>query len=296
MADLPLSMLTVPGDLVDPLMDGTVKPEGIELTFTRSDGSTAYWRQLKFAEFDVSVMSVTSYIIAKSRGLDAVGLPVFASRRFMHVDLRYHEDSGITGPSDLAGKRVGVGEYQQTASIWLRGVLEHDFGVSQYKVDWYMERTEELSHGGATGFTVPPGISFNRVPADKSLASMLVNHEIDASVTQAFGGGTNVIDRSTQIRASEGDWSKVKPLFPDRIAEGTRFFQKYGCLPATQMYIIRGDVDRKYPWAAFNLFQAFAKAKEVAQATVADRMPSMLVFGRDYLATTRRLLGDDLFP
>ena len=297
MPDLPLSLQSVPGDLVDPLLDGQVKPEGIELTVTRTDGSTAYWRQLKFEEFDVSVMSVTSYMLAKARGWDAIALPVFASRRFMHVDLRYHEDSGIRDASDLAGKRVGVPEYQQTASVWLRGVFEHDFGVSQYKIEWYMERSEELSHGGSTGFKPPEGISFHQVPPDKSLASMLVNHEIDvAGVSRAFSPQRNVIDRSTQIRAEDADWSKVKPLFPDRIAEGKRFFEKYGCVPATQTYVIRGDVYKKHPWIAFNLYEAFTKAKQIALDTVAERIPSLLVFGRDYLANTRKILGDDPYP
>ena len=297
MSDLPLSLLSVPGDLVDPLLDGHVKPEGIELTVTRTDGSTAYWRQLKFEEFDVSVMSVTSYMLAKSHGWDAVGLPVFASRRFMHVDLSYHEDSGIRDAHDLAGKRVGVGEYQQTASVWLRGVFEHDFGVSQYKIEWYMERTEELSHGGSTGFEPPKGISFNRVPADKSLASMLVHNEIDvAGVGRAFQTRTNVIDRSFQIRAQDADWSKIKRLFPDPMAEGIRFFEKYGCVPATQMYVIRGDVYREHPWIAFNLYEAFLRSKQIAVDTIADRIPSLLIFGRDYLANTRKVLGNDPYP
>jgi 4,5-dihydroxyphthalate decarboxylase len=293
-----MSICAVPGDIVDPLISGSVKVEGISLAVTRQEGSTAYWRQLKFAEFQVSVMSVTSYIIAKAHGLDFVGLPVFASRRFMHADSQYHVDSGIKTPSDLAGKRVGIGEYQQTASIWFRGVLEHDFGVSQYDVNWYMERSEELSHGGATGFTPPERISFQRVPVDKSLASMLVNHEIDAApVGRAQRNEpANVIDRSTRIRAAAQDWSKVKPLFPDQMEEGVRFFNKYGCIPATQMYIIRGDVDREYPWAALNLYQAFLESKRIAQETMRERMPNMLLFGAEYAAKTRSLFGDDYFP
>src|SRR5689334_22677522 len=112
-----------------------------------------------------------------------------------------------------------------------------------------MERTEELSHGGATGFKPPEGISFQRVPADKSLASMLVNNEIDAApVQRAFRPEKNVIDRSTRIRAADADWSKVRPLFPDRIAEGIRFYRDHGYIPANHTYVIRGDVYRKYPW------------------------------------------------
>src|SRR5207247_4665008 len=109
---------------------------------------------------------------------------------------------GIERAEDLAGKRVGVGEYQQTAALWFRGTMEHDFGVSQFKIHWFMERSEELSHGGATGFKPMDGISFERIPPDKSLASMLVDHELDAApVGRTFRREKNVIDRSTQIRA-----------------------------------------------------------------------------------------------
>lgn len=278
-------------------MDGTIQPEGVELIPTYSDPSETFWRQLKFQEFEISEMSLSSYLIARSRGMDMIAIPVFPSRRFMHTQLSYHVDSGIKEASDLVGKRIGVGEYQQTASLWTRGILEHDFGVSQYKAHWYMERSEELSHGGATGFTPPKGISFHRIPPDKSLASMLVNHEIDvASVHRAFQRETNIIDRSTRIRAREGDWSKVKPLFPDRITEGTRFFKKHGYIPANHAYIIRGDIYRTYPWLALNLYKAFVKAKELAQQTFAESIPSALIFGPEYLKMTREIFGDDPFP
>ena len=297
MSRLKLSFISGINERVKPLMDGAIQPEGIELVPTYSDPSETFWRQLKFQEFEISEMSLSSYLIARSHGMDMIAIPAFPSRRFMHSQLSYHADSGIREPGDLVGKRIGVGEYQQTASLWTRGILEHDFGVSQYNVHWYMERTEELSHGGATGFTPPKGISFHRVPPDKSLASMLVGGEIDAaSVHRAFQRGSNIIDRSTHIRAAGGDWSKVKPLFPDAIAEGERFFKTHGYIPANHAYIIRGDVARKYPWLAFNLYKAFVKAKEIAQERLADSLPSALIFGPQYLATTKKIFGADSFP
>ena len=297
MAKLTLSFISGYNEKVQPLLDGTVKVEGVELVPTYSDPSETFWRQLNFEEFEISEMSLSSYLIAKSRGMDMVGIPVFPSRRFMHAQLSYQVDSGIKEPGDIVGKRIGVGEYQQTASLWVRGILEHDFGVSQYKVEWHMERTEELSHGGATGFTPPKGISFKRIPPDKSLASMLVNNEIDvASVHRAFQRDTNIIDRSTHIRARGGDWSKVKPLFPDVIAEGTRFFKKHGYIPANHAYIIRGDIHKKYPWLAFNLYKGFLAAKEYANERLAESVPTGLVFGRQYLSQTKRIFGEDPFP
>jgi 4,5-dihydroxyphthalate decarboxylase len=297
MTKLRLSFISAFNERVEPLMNGTIEAEGIELIPTYSHPSETFWRQLKFQEFEVAEMSMSSYLIARSRGVDMIAIPVFPSRRFFHAELSYHIDSGVREPGDLVGKRIGVGEYQQTAALWARGVLEHDFGVSQYKVDWYMERTEELSHGGATGFTPPPGISFNRIPPDKSLASMLVNHEIDAApISGHLSRAVNVIDRSTHMRGSEGDWSKVKPLFPDSVTEAKRFFLKYGFVPVNHTYIIRGDVYRDNPWVAFNLYAAFVKAKAYAREKLVERIPAALFFGAEYLAMTEEILGDDPFP
>ena len=297
MLKLTLSFISAFNERVEPLMNGTIEADGIELIPTYSHPSETFWRQLKFQEFEVAEMSMSSYLIARSRGVDMIAIPVFPSRRFFHAELSYHADSGVKQPGDLVGKRIGVGEYQQTAALWARGVLDHDFGVSQYKVDWYMERTEELSHGGATGFTPPPGISFNRIPPDKSLATMLVNHELDAApIAGHLTRAVNVIDRSTRIRGGEGDWSKVKPLFLDPIAEATRFFTKYGFVPVNHTYIVRGDVYRAHPWVAVNLYAAFVKAKAYAREKLLERVPEALFFGPEYLTMTQQILGDDPFP
>ncbi|HET8562297.1 MAG TPA: ABC transporter substrate-binding protein, partial [Candidatus Binatia bacterium] len=113
MAKIQLSFITGVNERVQPLIDGPVQIEGVELITTYSDPSETFWRQLKFQEFEISEMSLSSYLIAKSQGMDMVGIPVFPSRRFMHTQLSYHVDSGIKEPGDVVGKRLGVGEYQQ---------------------------------------------------------------------------------------------------------------------------------------------------------------------------------------
>jgi 4,5-dihydroxyphthalate decarboxylase len=297
MPKLQLSFISAFNERVDPLMKGVVQAEGIEIVPTYSHPSETFWRQLKFQEFQVGEMSMSSYLIARERGFDMIALPVFPSRRLFHTEISYHVDSGIQKPQDIAGKRLGVGEYQQTAALWQRGILEHDFGVSQYKVHWYMERTEELSHGGQTGFTPPQGISFQRIPTDKSMASMLVTHELDvAAINSPWKNVPTFIGRSQQITGSSGDWSKVKPLFVDRMAEGARFFKKWGFLPVNHAYTIRGDIYKKYPWVAFNLYTGFVKAKQHFNAKFLDAIPSALFFGKEYLTKTQDLFGSDPYP
>src|SRR6476620_5464789 len=294
MPKLTLSFISAFNERVDPLMKGIVQAEGIDIVPTYSHPSETFWRQLKFQEFEFGEMSMSSYLIARERGFDIIALPVFPSRRLFHTELSYNTDCGIKKPEDLLGKRIGVGEYQQTAALWQRGFLEHDFGVSQYKVHWYMERTEELSHGGATGFIPPAGISFHRIPPEKSLATMLVNGEIDvAPIASHLSRTVNIIDRSTHIRGSEGDWSNVKPLFPDEIGEAKRFVAKHGFVPVNHTYIIRGDVYREQPGIANKLYQAFLSAKAQATATLLERAPAALIFTPEYLAMTRSILGDD---
>jgi 4,5-dihydroxyphthalate decarboxylase len=297
MGKLTLAFISAFNERVEPLMNGTVQAEGIELIPTYSHPAETFWRQLKFGEFEVAEMSMSSYLIARSQGADMIALPVFPSRRLFHTELSYHADSGIAKPEDLAGKRLGVAEYQQTAALWIRGILEHDFGVSQYKVHWYMERSEEMSHGGATGFKPPAGISFNRIPPDKSLASTLVNNELDAAhIASPWALRANALDRSSRTGSGGGDWSKVKPLFPDRMAEGARFFKKHGFLPVNHAYIIRGDIYRNYPWVAFNLYTGFIKAKDYFNSKLVDSIPAALFFGREYLAMTQEMFGNDPYP
>ena len=296
MAKLTLGFISAFNERVEPLMDGSVQVDGVELIPTYSHPAETFWRQLKFGEFEVAEMSMSSYLIARSRGADMIALPVFPSRRLFQTELSYHVDSGITRPEDLDGKRLGVAEYQQTAALWIRGILEHDFGVSQYKIHWYMERSEEMSHGGATGFKPPPGISFNRIAQNKSLASTLLDNQLDvAHVASPWALQANALDRSSRI-GGNGDWGKIKALFPDRMAEGARFYKKHGFLPVNHAYIIRADVHKKYPWLAADLYAGFVKAKTRAREKMLGRIPAALFFGPEYLAMTRGLIGDDPFP
>jgi 4,5-dihydroxyphthalate decarboxylase len=295
---LELSIICGTNERVAPLFDGEVEVEGIELIHTKSDASETFYRQLNFEEFEIAEMSMSSYLIAKDQGADMVMIPVYPTRRWFHTEMMMHVDAGIKNPSELAGKRIGVPEYQQTSSLWIRGVLEHDFGVSQYSVDWYMERTEELSHGHGTGFQPPEGIKFHRVPPEESLATMLAQHKLDASMGtgRARGEHWNVIDRSSRIRPPASAWEKIKPVFPDVREEAIRFYKVHGFYPANHGYVIRGDVNEKYPWVAFNLFKAFLQAKEIYQKNLPRSIPSGLIFGRYYLDETRKIFGDDPYP
>ncbi len=263
-----------------PIIDGTVKPDGIDLMPTVLHPSELFWRQLHFAEFAVAEMSCSSFMIALGRG-DArfVGLPIFTTRRFFHTGILVARNAGIDKPADLKGKRVGVPEYQQTAALWARGVLAHEFGVTLADIEFWMERTPEKSHGGATGFTPPPGVVVKQIPADQSIGSMMLAGELDAALH--YLSGRNLVDRSRADLASHADF---KYLFPDPIAEGIRYYRKTGLFPINHQAVVRRDVFEKEPWVVLNLLKAFNRANEIANAQRLEHV--------DYHLATGLLSGD----
>jgi 4,5-dihydroxyphthalate decarboxylase len=207
-----------------------------------------------------------------------VGLPIFTTRRFFHTGILVARKSGIETPADLKGKRVGVPEYQQTAALWARGVLQHEFGVAPKDMEFWMERTPDRSHGGATGFTPPPGVVVHQIPADKSIGSMMLAGELDAVLH--YLSGRNLVDRS---RADLTNHPDFKYLFADPIAEGIRFYRKTGLLPINHQTVVRRELFENEPWVALNLVKAFNKANEIANERrvehVADHVAAGLLSG-----------------
>ena len=247
----------MPNDRTARLLDGRVQPEGIRLLPTACHASELFWRQLKFAEFDVSEMSVSSLVIATSNGpTEWVALPVFSMRHFFHTSVLVRADAGIEKPSDLRGKRIGVPEYQQTWAVWSRGILADEFGVQPRDNVWYMERSPEKSHGGATGFTAPPGVELHYIPPTQNMGDMMVNGELDA--TLLYLPGNNLIDRS---RIDLEQRSDIRTLFPDPAAEAKRYYTKPGMCPINHTVVVRRSLLERHPWIALNIYDAFVRAK-----------------------------------
>ncbi len=175
MANLQLSLAITNNPRTRPIIDGRVKAEGIDFIKTVLGPAEMFWRQLSFAEFDVSEISMSELMMIRSRGDERfIGIPVFTTRRFYHTAMLVRRNAGIDGPADLKGKRIGVPEYVQTAALWTRGVLESEFGVRPSDMTFFMERVPERSHAGAIGFKAPPGVTINQIPPEKSIASMLL--------------------------------------------------------------------------------------------------------------------------
>ncbi len=244
-----------------PVFDGRVKPDGIDLVPSAVHPSELFWRQLKFGDFDVSEMSMSSLMMARAQGDERwVGLPVFTTRKLFHTEILVRRGAGIERPADLKGRRVGVPEYQQTAALWARGALEHEFGVQARDMQWWMERVPSHSHRGAVGFDAPQGVAINQVPAEKNLGSMMLAGEIDAVVHYILR--SNLVDRST---ADLWSHPEIQPLFKDPVAEGVRYYRKTGILPINHGMVVKREIAERHPWVMLNLLKAFERANEIAE-------------------------------
>jgi 4,5-dihydroxyphthalate decarboxylase len=256
-AKLELSIALSDNENTRPILDGEVQAEGLRLFPTCVHPSEMFWRQLKFGDFDISEMSMSSLFIATSRGQTPwVAIPVFTSRHFFHTAIWVRTDRGIEKPADLKGKKVAIPEYQQTAAIWTRGALEHEFGVKAQDMEWFMERNPDKSHGGSTGFQPPPGVKLNYIPPSTNIGEMLVKGEIDSALHYLVAH--NLVDRSKIDMAQQPN---VRLLFPDVAEEKRRYFEKTGLFPINHTVVIRRSLHEKYPWLALNLYTMFQEAK-----------------------------------
>jgi 4,5-dihydroxyphthalate decarboxylase len=263
MGTLQLSCALTVSDRSRPIINGSVKADGIDLTVTpgKSAGEI-FWRQLHFKEFDVAEMSISEMLMLVSRGDQSwVMLPVFMTRRFFHAAILVRKDAGIEKPADLRGRKVAVPEYIQTACVWQRGVLADEFGVMPKDMQWYQERLPEMSHG--TLFGLKDTGLYQHIPAAKTMGDMLLAGELDAAIW--YHNAPNMVDRANVDLEKH---PAMKRLFPKPRAEGVCYYQNTGIFPMNHAPVIRRSIVEKHPWVVLNLYNAFLAAKEQAAARV----------------------------
>ncbi len=245
-----------------PVFQGRAKADGVDLQCTNVHVAELFWRQLKNAEFDISEMSMSSLLMSIANGdTRFVGLPIFTTRRMFHTNIWVRKDRGIDKPADLNGKKVGVPEYQQTSALWTRGVLQHDFGVSDKDMEHWMDRQPGRSHADETGFPAPKGVTIHRVGAETNIGQMLLDGKLDAVMSYNIQRD-NTMDRSTADLSKHPD---IKSLF-DRDAEAARFYKTHQMYPINHGMVIKRELHEKHPWIALNIFKAFETANTLAEA------------------------------
>src|SRR5215471_10443683 len=291
---------------VEPLRDGTVKPQNIELGFVTRDPSTLFQRNLFYDEFDVSEMSISETLLARERSdgkkWDWSALPVFLSRGHHWPYLYVNTASGITSLADMRGKRIGVPDYDMTAALWFRITLKDLYGIEAKDNVWYNGRTKALSHGGALGLhnDGPVGVTHYWLTVDQTLDVMLDRGEIDVCTAirpqpRVTAGDSTVVDRwgGTPIDGNP----RLKKLLDDDGKEVVyEFYRKTGCFQANHHVIVQNRILKDHPWVALELYKAFQRSKEVAYERARRSQSTYLFFqGKDREEQTG-VIGADPYP
>jgi 4,5-dihydroxyphthalate decarboxylase len=271
-------------DRTMPLIVGDVRPAGIDLTFLRMYPEEVFWRMTRHAEFDAAEMSMSSYILRRSRGDDAVvAIPVFTSREFRQSCIWVRADAGIETPPDLKGKRMGVPEYQMTAAVWIRGFLSDDFGVAPGDMQWYCGGLYQPGREEKLPISIP-GVDLRAIGANQTLSDMLLAGELDAVMgprpPRGFPG------------------RRVRRLFADFRQVEAEYFKRTRVFPIMHTVVVRRDLLDREPWVARSLYDAFCESKRRAMAELAEPvvLSVTLPWQIAEVESTRELMGDDYWP
>ena len=263
-------------EIVRALMDGTVEPDGIDLNvLTEMDSTTRHWRFLRNGEFDLGEVSCSSYLTARDQGLPFDAIPVFLHRRFRHGFIFINTSKGIRTPKDLAGRKIGLKQFQATAIVWMRGILQHEYGVPLETIDWFCELDETID------FASPPQFKIIHLPQEQSVERMLADGELDAVLHPDLIHP--LLDRDP----------RVARLFPDYRREEEAYYRKTGIFPIMHVLGIRREVMEKHPWVAITMFNEFEKAKGVAMKRLTNPRIVPLAWYREAWEEQEELLGSD---
>jgi 4,5-dihydroxyphthalate decarboxylase len=263
---------------------GVVRPDGIEIDWLNLPVEEIFYRFTKYREWDVTELSFGKYVSFRSQDdASVVALPVFVSRVFRLSSIYVRPDGPVKRPADLAGKRIGVPEWAQTASIYTRGYLAHELGLKLADIEWVQAGVNEPGRVEKVPLKLPPGLRLRPLP-DKTLGGMLVAGELDA-----------VLSARPPAAFAEG---KLARLYPEYRQAEEAYFRKTGVFPIMHVVALRREVLDRDPWVAMNLVKAFAEAKRRSLARLADVTASHapLAWLGDYVAQLRGIFGDDPFP
>lgn len=283
MNPLPLTLALGPYDQTRDVTDGTVPIEGVLLRTLNLPIEEIFYRFILHREWDMSEMSMGKYIALRSLGDTSItALPVFVSRAFRHSMLYVKAGSPIQKPEHLAGQRIGVPEWAQTAGIYARGYLSDYLGLDLRAMEWIQAGVNQPGRSEKVSLNLPQGIRLRSAP-DKSLNQMLLAGEIDAIMSarppSALGHG-------------------VVRLMPDYQAAEEQYFRDTQIYPIMHALVIKTAVLEQHPWVAMNVYKAFVQAKAQSMARLADITASHapMAWLADYASRMKQIFGDDYFP
>ncbi len=286
MPDVPVTIACGNYDRTRAIRDGTVKVEGCYVTFLPLYPEEIFHRAFKFQEFDISELSFSSYIRTVAAGTAAyIGIPAFVSRIFRHSGIYIRNGAGIERPQDLRGRRIGVPEYQITAVVWMRGLMQHEYGVKPSEIHWHSGGQEQPGRHERTPLKTIPGLDLQPIGDDRTLVGMLRAGELDALFTARA---------PSSFLAGE---PHIARLFSDTRAAEQAYYKKTRLFPIMHLVGIRKTLAEKYPWLATSVYKAFCEAK--ARAMIDLRDVNALIVTLPWLEAetheTSAIMGEDFW-
>ena len=287
MPRLQLSLACWDYDRTRALADGSVNPEGIDLVYQNLFVEETFFRMLRNREFDAAEMSLSSYCVSLMREEPAfVAIPVFPSRFFRHSCIFVSAKSGIREPKDLAGKKTGVPEYQMTAPVWIRGILQDEYGVDPAGPEYWTGGEEEPGRDEKLELELPAKFRLKSIGPKQTLAQMISDGELDAMHT---------------ARTPSSFYTRpgtVRRLFENYVEVEKAYYRKTKIFPIMHTVVIRRELYEKNRWIAQSLYKAFVQAQrrtyETLDATMA--LTTMLPWQAAHVEEARRELGEDWWP
>jgi 4,5-dihydroxyphthalate decarboxylase len=284
---LNLSLACGPYDRIWPIIDGRVPIEGCDINYIPTDAEEAFWRASRSQDFDITELSMSTHMLTTARGdSHYIGIPAFVSRIFRHSALYIRTDRGIRTPQDLRGRIVGVPEYQQTAALWVRGILSDEYGVKSSEIKWRNGGLNRPGRSERTPITLPPEIELKPIDDNKALSSMLESGEIDALLT------------ARAPWCFEQRAPNVGRLFADTRATEEDYFRRTGMFPIMHLIGIRRSLVEKHPWLGVSVLKAFMRAREIAMRDMRSVVGPyiMLPWLVSDITRAEEVMGTDFWP
>jgi 4,5-dihydroxyphthalate decarboxylase len=285
-SNLRLSLAIGDYDRTRALIDGSVRIDGVDPVVMTLSPDEIFFRAFRNAEFDICELSLSSFVVRTARGdCPYIGVPAFPSRAFRHNSIYVRTDRGIDGPGNLKGRRIGLAEYQLTANVWVRALLEDDFGVRPADVTWVRGGMEEPGRIEKIAFDLPGDVRLEQAPADATLSGLLAAGDIDGFVGPRAPS------------CYRGGHAHVGRLFRDSEAAAGEYYGRTGIFPIMHLVGVRRELAAAHPWLPTAVMKGFEEAKATALAKLEDMSASkvMLPFAAEGLERARATMGRDFW-
>ena len=275
---LKLSLACGGYDLLVPLVEGKAPAPGIEFNILTMASPERHGRMLRHREFDVCELSLVAYLVARDNAKAFTAIPVFPHRRFRHGYVVKRMGCGVEQPADLNGKRVGLDTLQNSAGLWMRGILQDHYGVDLKTIEWWCQEEEDVPFKPAAWMKV------RRVPNGKDIDRMLLEGELESAIYP---------ETLPSVRARS---PKVGLLFPDTKKAEIDYYRRSGIFPIMHTVVIRDEILEEHPWVAISTVQAFQKAKELCYGRMRNPRNLALAWAGESIEEQEAVLGKDPWP